>query len=228
MPRHTCRGSRLPRLFLGGHGGEATPVPIPNTEVKGPSGEGTAAIGRGRVARRQGFLPGPSDPRDRAAPSFCFRPLPRGIRGHGEHRKRFGRPRLVLPDGEAQAAMQRRCARSRPDGRRGLGPRRGAGVGAHGGADRREGGEEDRGGDGERHEAFDERGARATAANRRGAENGRPMEGDVHGTRPIVAERACEGKGKVAARSSASRRPERAGRRIRARWRLSTRRRRDH
>ena len=47
--------ARLPFLFLGGHGGEATPVPIPNTEVKGPSGEGTAAIGRGRVARRQGF-----------------------------------------------------------------------------------------------------------------------------------------------------------------------------
>ena len=43
----------------GGHGGEVIPVPIPNTEVKSPSGEGTAGVARGRVARRQAFSPEP-------------------------------------------------------------------------------------------------------------------------------------------------------------------------
>ena len=43
-------------FFPGGHGGVATPVPIPNTEVKGSSGEGTAGIARGRVARCQDFF----------------------------------------------------------------------------------------------------------------------------------------------------------------------------
>ena len=45
-------------FFPGGHGGVATPVPIPNTEVKGSSGEGTAGIARGRVARCQDFFSG--------------------------------------------------------------------------------------------------------------------------------------------------------------------------
>ena len=39
--------------FPGDHGEEVTPVPIPNTEVKGLSGDGTATAGRGRVARRR-------------------------------------------------------------------------------------------------------------------------------------------------------------------------------
>ena len=39
----------------GGHRGKATPVPIPNTEVKGPIAEGTARFARGRVGRRRGF-----------------------------------------------------------------------------------------------------------------------------------------------------------------------------
>ena len=73
-------------LFLGGHGGEATPVPIPNTEVKGPSGEGTAAIGRGRVARRQGFS-------SRAARIFAIRAAfffrLRGRRVAGSQGRRF-------------------------------------------------------------------------------------------------------------------------------------------
>ena len=45
-------------LFPGGPGGEETPVPIPNTEVKGPIAEGTARFARGRVGRRRGFLQG--------------------------------------------------------------------------------------------------------------------------------------------------------------------------
>ena len=45
-------------FFPGGHGGVATPVSIPNTEVKGSSGEGTAGIARGRVARCQDFFSG--------------------------------------------------------------------------------------------------------------------------------------------------------------------------
>ena len=86
------------------------------------------------------------------------------------------------PSGEWQVveAVPRRgvvAARSRPDGRRGLGPRRGAGVGAHGGPDRRECGEEDRGGDGESHETLDERGARAPAAGCRGAREEAVPEG---------------------------------------------------
>ena len=39
--------------FPGDHSEEVTPVPIPNTEVKGLSGDGTAAFGRGRVAHRR-------------------------------------------------------------------------------------------------------------------------------------------------------------------------------
>ena len=42
--------------FPGGHGDEVTPVPIPNTEVKGIFGKGTTAVGRGRVARRRGIF----------------------------------------------------------------------------------------------------------------------------------------------------------------------------
>ncbi len=35
----------------GDHSEEVTPVPISNTEVKGLSGDGTVALGHGRVAR---------------------------------------------------------------------------------------------------------------------------------------------------------------------------------
>ena len=45
-------------LLPGGHGGGVTPVSIPNTEVKYTSGEGTAGVARGRVARRQAFFQG--------------------------------------------------------------------------------------------------------------------------------------------------------------------------
>ena len=44
--------------FPGGHGGEATPIPIPNTEVKGPIAEGTAGFACGRVGRRRGLIAG--------------------------------------------------------------------------------------------------------------------------------------------------------------------------
>ncbi len=53
-----------PRLvtppFPGAHGGVEIPVPIPNTEVKGPIGESTAGVARGRVARRRVSPSGPS------------------------------------------------------------------------------------------------------------------------------------------------------------------------
>jgi len=45
-----------PTIFPGDHGEEVTPVPIPNTEVKGLSGDGTAALGCGRVARCRDFF----------------------------------------------------------------------------------------------------------------------------------------------------------------------------
>ncbi len=44
-------------VFSGGLGEDATPVPIPNTEVKGLIGEGTAGFARGRVARCRNFGP---------------------------------------------------------------------------------------------------------------------------------------------------------------------------
>ena len=43
-------------IFSGDHSEEVTPVPMPNTEVKGLSGDGTATFGRGRVARRRIFI----------------------------------------------------------------------------------------------------------------------------------------------------------------------------
>ena len=39
----------------GGHGGADLPVPIPNTEVKGPIAEGSAGVARARVGRRRLF-----------------------------------------------------------------------------------------------------------------------------------------------------------------------------
>ena len=44
--------------FPGNHSEAVTPVPIPNTEVKGLYGEGTAGVARGRVARCQDFSSG--------------------------------------------------------------------------------------------------------------------------------------------------------------------------
>ena len=44
------------RLFAGGHRGVVTPVPIPNTEVKGSFAEGSAGLARARVGRRRLFL----------------------------------------------------------------------------------------------------------------------------------------------------------------------------
>ena len=39
------------RLFAGGHRGVVTPVPIPNTEVKGSFAEGSVGLARARVGR---------------------------------------------------------------------------------------------------------------------------------------------------------------------------------
>ena len=53
--RFTLYGLR--GFFPGDHSEEVTPVPIPNTEVKGLCGDGTATLGCGRVARcREYFL----------------------------------------------------------------------------------------------------------------------------------------------------------------------------
>ena len=58
--------------FPGGHREDETPVPIPNTEVKGLIGEGTAGFARGRVARRRDFSPkGREHPL--AAPFFVWK-----------------------------------------------------------------------------------------------------------------------------------------------------------
>ena len=46
-------------IFIpGDHSEEETPVPIPNTAVKGLCGDGTVGLARGRVARRQVFFSG--------------------------------------------------------------------------------------------------------------------------------------------------------------------------
>ena len=48
-----CKSLKFPteRLFAGGHRGVVTPVPIPNTEVKGSIAEGSAGLARVRVGR---------------------------------------------------------------------------------------------------------------------------------------------------------------------------------
>ena len=49
-------------LFPGGYSGGETPVPIPNTEVKPSSADGTSHVLCGRVGRRRDFInePDPS------------------------------------------------------------------------------------------------------------------------------------------------------------------------
>ena len=47
--------------FPGDFSEEVTPVPIPNTEVKGLCGDGTATIGCGRVAHCRDYLLGLRD-----------------------------------------------------------------------------------------------------------------------------------------------------------------------
>ena len=88
----------------GGHGGEVIPVPIPNTEVKSPSGEGTAGVARGRVARRQAFSPEPRASQSRGAlflPGAPFDPratggVQAGLRA-GEAEARRQSPELAAP-----------------------------------------------------------------------------------------------------------------------------------
>ena len=57
-----CGAKRIPdfslRSFPGGQEGEETPVPIPNTEVKGPVAEGTGRFAPGRVGSRRDFFSG--------------------------------------------------------------------------------------------------------------------------------------------------------------------------
>ena len=48
--------SQLNGFFAGDHRGVVTPVPIPNTEVKGPIAEGSAGLARARVGRRRQFF----------------------------------------------------------------------------------------------------------------------------------------------------------------------------
>ena len=79
--------------FPGGHRGEATPVPIPNTEVKGPIAEGTAGCACGRVGRRRVFW-GPLTERS-AAPFFFCGTRPAGVGRHSVHRS--GARRAVTP-----------------------------------------------------------------------------------------------------------------------------------
>ena len=46
----------IKRFFAGGHRGVVTPVPIPNTEVKGSIAEGSAGLARARVGRCRLFF----------------------------------------------------------------------------------------------------------------------------------------------------------------------------
>ena len=84
----------------GGHGGEVIPVPIPNTEVKSPSGEGTAGVARGRVARRQAFSPEPRASQSRGALFFLMRRATGGVQAGllaGEAEARRQSPELAAP-----------------------------------------------------------------------------------------------------------------------------------
>ena len=60
--------------FPGAHGGVEIPVPIPNTEVKGPIGESTAGVARGRVARRRVFPSRRAGPDEFGVGPFFFPP----------------------------------------------------------------------------------------------------------------------------------------------------------
>ena len=88
--------------FPGGHRGEATPVPIPNTEVKGPIAEGTAGCACGRVGRRRVLSWGPRIARS-AAPLFLpgRRRHPAGTSGEDCVRQPFARPVVAGEDARA-------------------------------------------------------------------------------------------------------------------------------
>src|SRR5689334_14173824 len=58
--------SACPEQLSGDHSAVAPPVPIPNTEVKRCSPDGSASIGCARVGRRQNFMPGSLETRCRA------------------------------------------------------------------------------------------------------------------------------------------------------------------
>ena len=77
-------------LFSGDHGARAIPVPIPNTEVKTRSGDGTASLGGGRVARCRIFLLSRSVSADRLF--FCPE---RRERGRMETARWMGRGKEV-------------------------------------------------------------------------------------------------------------------------------------
>ena len=53
--KHSNIRTLFKRFFAGGHRGVVTPVPIPNTEVKGSFAEGSAGLARARVGRRRLF-----------------------------------------------------------------------------------------------------------------------------------------------------------------------------
>ena len=90
----------------GGHGGEVIPVPIPNTEVKSPSGEGTAGVARGRVARRQAFSPEPRASQSRGALFFGpVRLLTRAPQGACRQDSALARLRAALVCGGVQAGL---------------------------------------------------------------------------------------------------------------------------
>ena len=54
--KHSNIRTLFKRFFAGGHRGVVTPVPIPNTEVKGSIAEGSAGLARARVGRCRLFL----------------------------------------------------------------------------------------------------------------------------------------------------------------------------
>ena len=58
--------------MTGGLGGASTPVPFPNTAVKGPRGDGTAPRSAGEQ-RAAGLLPRASEPMRVRGPFFVLR-----------------------------------------------------------------------------------------------------------------------------------------------------------
>ena len=80
------------RLFAGGHRGVVTPVPIPNTEVKGSFAEGSAGLARARVGRRRLFY-------------FC-----KEVSGRGLPLTKAGVARRAHPSSDRFAARAAACA----------------------------------------------------------------------------------------------------------------------
>src|SRR5207237_875773 len=99
-------------MFPGGHRSRVTPVPIPNTEVKPATADGTAW----ETVWESRSLPAVIRGRDDFISALRFFQRPRRVRhtvSHGSHRRRSRRQRREAAPGEQRAAWETWCGRER-------------------------------------------------------------------------------------------------------------------